>query len=159
MLYSSHNFPSLWKMNFYFCAHDGSPHHIRKTHQEPLIYVYKYHPLHRQKRIQNWREFAFAVHGATSSLNDQSPAACSWHFPHERGGFHPKTSSYWSGQYAHSLLDPLFVQEYESDLETETPQILPDSDLNLPQLDVRSLQHQKFPQTAPIIRTQFGSLA
>ena len=135
--YSQHHSPRLWKMNFYFYTHDGSPRHTRKTHQEEsLICVYNYHPSHRQKKSQKWREFAFSVHCATSSLNDQSPAACPQHSSHERCGSHPETSSQY-GQCAHFPPDLFFDQDHENDLDVKTPQILPSGDLNLPQLDVK----------------------
>ena len=85
VLCSSHHFLRLWKTYSCLCVHDGIPLHTKKTHkEESLIYVYNYHPLHRQKRSQNGREFIFAVCGATSSLNDQSLIACPWYFLRER---------------------------------------------------------------------------
>ena len=79
-------------MSSCFYAYGGSSHHTRKTHwEEFLIWVYNYHPPHRQKRSQNWREFAFAICGATSSLDDQFPVAWLWHSLDEKGGSHYET--------------------------------------------------------------------
>ena len=138
MLCSLHHFLSPWKMSSHFCAYGGSSHHTRKTYQEEsLIYVYNYHPFHCQKRNKKWKGFAFFVRGATSSLNDQSPAVCPQHFPHERRGSQPKTSFQQYKQYAHSPPRPFFVQDHGSDLDPETSQILPGLDLNLPSLNIR----------------------
>ena len=125
-------------MSSRFYAYGDNPHHMKKTHwKESLIYVYNYHPFHHQKRNQKWKGFTFSVRGTTSSLNDQSPAACLQHFSHERRGSHPKTNSQQYEQYAHSPLSPFFVQYHGSDLDAETPQIMPGFDLNLPSLNVR----------------------
>ena len=125
-------------MSFCFYTHGGSLHHMRKTHQEEfLIWVYNYHPIHRQKRSQNWREFAFVVYDTTFSSNDQSLATCSQHSPHERCDSQFEIDFYQYGWYAHFLLDPFFVQDEGNDLDVETPQIPPGVDLNPPYLDVK----------------------
>ena len=125
-------------MNFCFYVNDGSPHHTRKIHYEgSLICTYSYYPLPRRKRSQIWKELAFTVRGVSSFLDDQSPVACLQHFFHERHGSHLEISSQQCEQYAHSPPGPFFVQDHGSDLNIETPQILPGEDLNLPQMDVK----------------------
>ena len=121
--------------------------HMRKTHQEEsLIYIYNCHPLYRQKRSQNGREFVFAVRGATSSLNDQSLVVCLWYSLHERHDSPFETDFHQYGQYVNFLPGPFCAQDWGNHIDVGTPWILPGVDLIPPWLTVTLT----IPQVLPI---------
>ena len=98
-------------------------------------FAYNYHPLYHWRMYRNWREFVFAMHGATSFLGLLSPTAllCCY-FAFKIRYFSLKNGFCSYGRCVHCPLDispdlsP--VQDWESHLVVKNPQTLPSMDLS-----------------------------
>jgi len=100
------------------------------------------------------------MHGVAFFSASRLPVAVLWYSPLERGDPFLVIGFFWSGHYAHSLLDLFFARNWQNDFDVGILWTLPVVALNLPWLNITLTITQVFsPQMAPIVRTWFRLLA